>query len=327
MKTKHIVLTIITLVMPFFSNAQMVGIGTSNPRSTLEINGSVRIDSVKPITNPKRIAVLSDSNTVDYIPADTLKKIFSQNSDQVKDMIPLGMNGFGTGSYNPLKSYFRNTDSVITSYNGSNGVLVVQVKGKNPQTKDVLVDFPAALSGDNKISSGIVLGTNLYLMIHNIQTGVRKLARYNALNISAAPTVMTFSGSTVLINGPASSSTPEVVMSYDGTYFYFNNDCGNSTNDNIIAKYSLSGTTLNYISSTTLIGGNTHVRTYLVHPIKGYITRSYIDLKLRVFDFSGNQTFSALPFSGQFIMNQNNDAFYSYYSGSISILYEIFYIE
>lgn len=326
MKTNTFAMVTIMTIVPFFTNAQ-TGINTMTPRSTLEVNGTFRVDSTKPIINPKKIAVLSDSNTLDYVSTDTLKKMFNQNNDQVKDMIPLGMNGFGTGSYNPLKSYFRNNDSVITSYNGNNGVLVVQVKGKNPQVKDILTDFPAVLAGDNKISSGVVLGTSLYLMIHNIQTGVRKLARYNALNITAAPTIMTFSGSTVLINGPVSSSTPEVVMSHDGSYFYFNHDCGNTTNDNIIAKYSLSGTTLNYISSTTLVGGNTHARSYLVHPTKGYITRSYTDLKLRVFDFSGNQTFSALPFLGQFLMNQNNNGLYSFQSGGSSMFYEIFYVE
>ncbi len=326
MKTNTFAMVTIMTIVPFFTNAQ-TGINTMTPRSTLEVNGTFRVDSTKPITNPKKIAVMSDSNTLDYISTDTLKKMFNQTSDQVKDMIPLGMNGFSNGSYPPVKSFFRDNDTVLVKYNGNIGILTVFLKNRNMQIKDLSIDFPRTTPNDNQISSIVCVNNFLYIIIYNIQTGVRKLARYTATNISTPPIIITFSGSVALVNGPVNSSTPEVVMSYDGTYFYFNHDCGNSANDNVIAKYSLSGTTLNYISSTTLVGGNTHTRTYLVHPTKGYITRSYTDLKLRKFDLSGIQTFTELPFSGQFIMNQSNNAFYSFQSGGNSMFYEIFYIE
>lgn len=328
MKTKTFLLTIACMAMLFFMKAQNgVGINTDTPRSTLHVNGTFRADSIKPITNPKKIAVLSDSNTLDYVSTDTLQKIINQHADQVKDIIPLGMNNFASSSYPPVKSFYRDNDSVLVKYGATLGLLSVLIKNKNPQIKDFLIDFPATATNDNQISSAVCVKGFLYIMTHNIQTGVRKLIRYNILNILNPPTIINFSGGIILVNGPTGSSTSEVVMSYDGTYFYFNHNCGNSANDNIVAKYSLLGTTLTYISSVTLSGGSTHTRTFLVHPTKGFITRSYVDLKLRKFDFSGNQTFVELPFSGQFLMNQNNNGLYSFQSGGSSMFYEIFYVE
>lgn len=328
MKTKLFLLITACVAMLHLTNANDgVGINTSDPRSTLHVNGTFRADSTKPINNPKKIAVLTDSNTLDYILTDTLQKVINQHADQVKDIIPLGMNNFTSSSYPPVKSFYRDNDSVLVKYSASAGTLVILIKGKNPQVKDFLTDFPSVIANDNQISSAVYTKGFLYIMVHNIQTGVRKLARYNAYNIFSPPVIIGFGGSTVLVNGSTGSSTPEVVMSYDGTYFYFNHNCGNSTNDNMIAKFTLSGTTLTYVSSITLSGGNTHTRTYIVHPIKGFITRSYTDLKLRKFDFSGNQTFTELPFAGQFLMNQNNNGLYSFQSGGSSMFYEIFYVE
>lgn len=55
-------------------NAQNVGIGTSNPRSKLEVNGSVRIDTVKTSLKSRKIVVIdSTTNEIAYIPIDSFK--------------------------------------------------------------------------------------------------------------------------------------------------------------------------------------------------------------------------------------------------------------
>lgn len=55
-------------------SAQNVGIGTSNPRSKLEINGTCRIDTIKISTTSKKVLVQdSITGNIAYIPLDSIK--------------------------------------------------------------------------------------------------------------------------------------------------------------------------------------------------------------------------------------------------------------
>ncbi len=57
------------------ADAQGVGIGTNNPKATLHVAGTVRIDSARAVAVPKRIMVLDTSGEVKTLDMDTLKKM------------------------------------------------------------------------------------------------------------------------------------------------------------------------------------------------------------------------------------------------------------
>jgi hypothetical protein len=61
--------------------AQNVGIGTSNPRSKLEVNGTLRVDTIKLSLLSKKILVQdSATGNVGYIPLDSVKSTSSSST-------------------------------------------------------------------------------------------------------------------------------------------------------------------------------------------------------------------------------------------------------
>ena len=74
-----------------------------------------------------------------------------------------------------------------------------------------------------------------------------RIYRYDYTNLSAGGTLMTIAGSKVI-----ATNDNLLQMTTDGTSFYINFEAGNSANGYILAKYSLSGTTLTYVSSITV---------------------------------------------------------------------------
>lgn len=339
-KTLHtllaLIIVLVTTTKGFCADPPGVGIGTSNPTGALlhvanppTVNmPSLRLDSIPniPLSNLRYfLAVDTGGRIVGKIPADrdTLWKFLGGKPTET--IIPWGYNTFGNTNVGPVKSFYRDDESMINIW-AFNSIINVFSSGKNPQTRDLTVDFPVSFANDNIITSCISLNNYIYLLIHNTRSGVRTVARYNSNNISAGPTIITFSGTTILVNATSPTSTPQIIMSSDGTYFYFNHNAGNSVSgDNIIAKYSLSGTTLSYVSSITLSGANTHVGNFLVDPVKGVLTRSNTDNNARRFDLSGN----ALPFlnylKGLYLLNNKNENFYGYYGGNL--FYEILYVQ
>jgi hypothetical protein len=68
---KFIILLGVTLGFVCVVCAQGVGIGTANPRAKLHVAGDLRIDSVKNLLNPKRIAVLDTSGIIYSLSIDS----------------------------------------------------------------------------------------------------------------------------------------------------------------------------------------------------------------------------------------------------------------
>lgn len=76
-------------------SAQGVGIGTANPQATLHVAGTVRIDSIRNVTLPKKIAVFDTAGVIGYSDIDSIRKTVIQSgssgilyfsSDSVKSM-------------------------------------------------------------------------------------------------------------------------------------------------------------------------------------------------------------------------------------------------
>ncbi len=321
MKTNTFVMVTIMTIVPFFINAQ-TGINTMTPKSTLEVNGTLRVDSTNHIPNPKKITVFSDSNTLDYLYTDTLiKKITDDiNTKNAPDMIPWNRNTyFGSGGGYPFNNYYRDNDSVMLGLQRPNsGILFVFIKNRTPRIRDITSDFGVVTYSDIEISSAVVIGGYLYVLgVTN--SGNRRINRYDLNNLSAAPVVMTFSGAKVLTN-----SSGEISMTCDGYYFYFTHESGiNMTTDNVITKYEMFGTNFSYVSTTTLIGAAGNVFNIIVHPIKGYIVKKQFQ-PIRNFNPDGTPRGFSRSFAGNFMMNDRG----KFYTGmTTESFYEIFYFE
>lgn len=94
-------------------------------------------------------------------------------------------------------------------------------------------------------TSIVLLGAYVYLFLRDGSNNYR-VYRYDRTNLSSGGTLMTISGQSFSTTGGT-----DVRMCSDGTAFYFNYKAGNSANDYIISKYTLSGTTLTYSSDIT----------------------------------------------------------------------------
>jgi hypothetical protein len=120
------------------------------------------------------------------------------------------------------------------------------------------VDLTSYLAAADRADAAVVLGDYLYLLITETSTTPDTKAVYR-VNLSDLTTsvVMTFSGATVLTN-----TDQEMIMTSDGTYFYFSYKAGTTANSYEIAKYSISGTVFTYVSTITL--GNTIIYEFVV---------------------------------------------------------------
>lgn len=90
----------------------------------------------------------------------------------------------------------------------------------------------------------VIIGAYIYVGLRNATT--YRVYRYGINSLSSGGTLMTIAGTAF------GTQNVNPYMTSDGTNLYFNYDRMNdATNSNKIAKYSLSGTTLTFVSSTT----------------------------------------------------------------------------
>lgn len=193
-------------------------------------NGSVSV--TKTITNPAGNEVLDYNLTV------------------------VGGGGSGTGTPGVVKP--QHFDTSYTAYslslNGSSDQ-EIYVKTDGGGSYHILVDIPGVvqqihnMTTENANVSGIsgyvVLNGFMYVFIRSSVGTTFECWRFSVTNLVGGGTKMTIAGTAF----GASGGSPK--MSSDGTAFYFSRTAGNSTNDNVISKYSLSGTTLTFVSNTT----------------------------------------------------------------------------
>ncbi len=97
----------------------------------------------------------------------------------------------------------------------------------------------------DEVISAIVLGGYLYLLLRDNGTEFR-VYRFDENDIAAGGSLMTFSGQNLAYKSDYQR------MATDGTSFYFNYKSGNSALGHVISKFSLSSTTLTYVSDVTL---------------------------------------------------------------------------
>lgn len=86
-RLRAIVLTIIFELLGYMLHAQGVGIGTSYPKATLHVAGTVRVDSARVISRSQRFAVFDSVGEMRSLMMDSLKNQLGLLNYQSKEVI------------------------------------------------------------------------------------------------------------------------------------------------------------------------------------------------------------------------------------------------
>lgn len=150
-----------------------------------------------------------------------------------------------------IAQYYADSNNVLSYLNDSNITThtMIYLNAMIPggtQYRLYTSDWASATS----ITSAVSLGSYLYVLLLNGTTSYQ-LWRYTANNLAAGGTQVTFSGITLTYNNV------NQMMTSDGTSLFFNYQAGNSSNDYVITKCSISGTVATFVSNTTC-GSSAH---------------------------------------------------------------------
>jgi len=152
------------------------------------------------------------------------------------------------------------------------------------------------------LTSAVILGGFVYVMIRDASNNYR-VYRYTQTNLAAGGTLMTIATQAFSTTGGT-----DVGMFCDGTNFYFNYQAGNSANDYILSKYTLSGTTLTHSSNITCGSTANSLRRVVVDLSGNIYAGSTADNKIRKFNSAGTlQTTSTTGYNGNLLMNYSNN--------------------
>lgn len=124
------------------------------------------------------------------------------------------------------------------------GTTYLEFQGVNlsAQRRHITDDWSIA---DGMICAGL-LGDYIYALFYDVGTTSTRMYRYSKTDLSAGGTLMTISGQSF-----GSAYNFRFVIGVDAN-FYFSQQAGNdATNVHKISKYTLSGTTLTYVSTVT----------------------------------------------------------------------------
>ncbi len=144
---------------------------------------------------------------------------------------------FGLGT-TPITGYL-DTESLIAATGTT--IRFSSVEG-DIQSRDVTTDWASAAA----ISGAVLLGIYLYVMLRNSAGTTSRVYRYTAADLSTGGSLMTISGFTA----PAGSDRQN--MTSNGTHIFINYfENGNPGDASTINKFSLSGTTLTFVSDVT----------------------------------------------------------------------------
>lgn len=242
MKThQFFVVMIMMVITPIFAQTGTVGINTSNPRSTLEINGTLRIDSAYPIIHPKKFVVFSDSNTVDYIAFDSLQKQLSQPDPS--DPCDLDGKVIPELYFSSPGTYMDDCDHWVGGpYNISSLLLITHDPENYTARRDLFLDWSIANACYNRIK----IGSDIFVFLYNNIVKEYRVYHYIYGSLSSGGTLITLTGQIIPINP---TGIPRLF--YDGMYFLVTYKAGNASNQFIVSRYTFNGTSLVYIDDIT----------------------------------------------------------------------------
>lgn len=139
--------------------------------------------------------------------------------------------------------YFNFSTDILATLTGTTTSLFFNHPDTYPQTRTMTSDWADV----NSSYSAVLLDNYLYVLMRNTTPDPDqwRIYRYNALDLSAGGTQITFSGQGIV------DTNLTLYMATDGTDIYINYDGGNSANDYEISKYTISGTVFTYDSKIT----------------------------------------------------------------------------
>jgi hypothetical protein len=268
-------------------------------------------------------AVLDSTNKiVAKISKDSLKKQLAPPTESPQM--------FSSGYYTCTQSYFPEPfSSIYTDSNNianmNQGYICIQLPNQSCQIRKLTDDWPTSGSFSFTQSgySIVFIGNYIYVLCFQFNSSTfdnftPRVYRYLKNNLAAGGTLITVTGL------PLIATTGTFIMSSNGVNFFFSYNGGNSINSNVIAKYSLSGTTLSYISSLTC-GITTDFRQSFIVDTNGDLF-SYTNIpveKIRHFSPSGIFV-SERTSTVNYLLNWN-DIFYGTRNTSISPVPFLFY--
>lgn len=157
-----------------------------------------------------------------------------------------------------------------TFYISTSGVMGVQVRNT---TSD--------WASSDAVKGITIIGIYTYVLLRDVSNNYR-VYRYTTTSLSSGGTLMTISGQAFATTGGG-----DVNMTSNGTNFYFTNKAGNSANNYVISKYTISGTTLTYSSDITCGSTANSTKRIAVTSNETIYGLSSADNKIRQFNSSG----------------------------------------
>lgn len=280
----------------FAADSAWVGVNvkiTKNKKGVnMQIGGakpSLQLDSARTISWDEfnYFAVLDSTNKiVAKISKDSLKKQLAPPTESPQ-MFSSGYYSCSVSSNpQPLLSVYTDSPNMI---NISGSILCLSGSEQSCQIRDIKIDWPNSSSFIfmQNGSSVVIIDDYLYILVFQVDIPsfnnyIPRIYRYNKDNLTLGGTLITTTGlSLVTTNSP-------FTMTSDGTNFYLSYNSGNSINSNLIAKYSLVGTNLSYISSNSY-GISTDFRhSFIVDNVGDLITYTSTPTpKTRIFSTTG----------------------------------------
>ncbi len=149
-------------------------------------------------------------------------------------------------------TYFTDDANIYMYQSGSDEFCVYDTSpGGDSQKRTITDDY----TGSNGVKGGAKIGSYIYLCLpHTTATVGCRVYRYAYNNLAAGGTQMTVSGTAFSADY---GSGPRMLS--DGTYLYIDGTGGTVVDTrHIFYKYSISGTTLTYVSTITCGSDNTY---------------------------------------------------------------------
>jgi hypothetical protein len=250
MNTKCFFSLIILFSFTSLLPAQNVGIGTSSPIRKLHIAGALRADT---LSGPDMRVVQANSlGDVSGIPSGINGEVLTQTSSGPEwEPIPMDSSSlypkllsFDHLGGRPLRQTWMDGEYAVTVETAGTIRFFLESPDTLPQARNINLDWPSV----STFTDVVIRHDYLYALCHDGTLTQWRIYRYNRKNINSGGILMTIIGQP--FSGPTTFR-----MTFDGSTFYFNRKAGNSVNDFILSKYSLSDTTLSYIGDVTC--GNT----------------------------------------------------------------------
>lgn len=214
---------------------------------------------------------------------------------------------------------YSDTVATITS---NSTTLYVEIPSLYLQSRDITTDWASATS----ITSAVNLGSYIYVLVRDVSNNYR-LYRFANNNLSAGGTLMTISGQAFSTSGGA-----ELKVTSNGTDFFFNFKGGNSANSYVVSKYTLSSTTLTYVSDITCGSTAGSVASLAVDSSENIYGFSSSDAAIRKFNSSGTLQYTTGVYRSSASVGNIGTAYYLGYrvdpgGGATSAQFERIYLS